>query len=322
MVTYLEAIRQGLWEEMEADPRVFILGEDVGAYGGAFKVTAGMQERFGGQRVIDTPISESAIVGAAIGAALYGMRPVAEMQFIDFIACAFNMITNYAAKAQYCWGASIPIVIRGAAGGRSNAGPFHSQNVESFFANTAGLKMVAPATVRDAKGLIKAAIRDPNPVLYFEHKYLYRRLKEDLPQDDFVVPIGKANVVREGKHLGIITYSSMVHVAVEAADLLSKEGVSVEVLDLRTLRPLDEEAVLQTARRTSKVILLHEASRFGGFGGELAALIAEKAFDSLDGPILRVAGIDSPVPFSPPMEAYYLPSVTKVLEASRKLLEY
>lgn len=322
MITYLEAIRQGLWEEMEADPRVFLLGEDVGAYGGAFKLTAGMQEHFGQNRVIDTPISESAIVGAAIGAALYGMRPVAEMQFIDFIACAFDIITNYAAKAHYCWGASIPIVIRGPAGGRLNAGPFHSQNVESYFAHTAGLKIVAPATVRDAKGLIKAAIRDPNPVLYLENKYLYRRLKDDLGAENFVVPIGKANVVREGKHLGIITYSSMVHVAMEAAAELAKKGIEAEVLDLRTIRPLDEEALLQTVRRTNKIILLHEASRFGGFGGELAATIAEKAFEFLDGPIVRVTGIDSPVPFSPPLEDHYLPTVTKVLEAARTLLEY
>jgi 2-oxoisovalerate dehydrogenase E1 component beta subunit len=322
MITYLEAIREGLAEEMEADPCVFILGEDVGQYGGAFKVTAGLQERFGEMRVIDTPISESAIVGVAIGSALYGLRPVAEMQFIDFIACAFNMITNYAAKAHYCWGAAIPIVIRGAYGGGVHAGPFHSQSLESFFLNTAGLKIVAPATAADAKALIKAAIRDPNPVLYFEHKYLYRRIKEELPAVEEVVPIGKALVRREGRHLSIITYSAMVYVALEAADQMGKQGIEVEVLDLRSLRPLDEEAILKSVKKTHKVMMLHEAPQFGGFGGELAAIVAEKAFEYLDGPILRVAALDTPVPFSPALESAYMPDTTKVLEAARRLLEY
>jgi pyruvate/2-oxoglutarate/acetoin dehydrogenase E1 component len=322
MVTYLEAIREGLQEEMEADSRVFILGEDVGKYGGAFKVTAGLQEKFGEARVLDTPISESAIVGVAIGSALAGLRPVAEMQFIDFIACAFNMITNYAAKAHYCWGAAIPIVIRGPAGGMVHAGPFHSQNVESYFVHTPGLKVVAPATAADAKGLIKAAIRDPNPVLFFEHKFLYRRIKEDVPSGDWTVPIGKANLVREGKHLSIITYSAMVHVATEAASVLSGEGIEAEILDLRTLAPLDEEAVLETVKKTSKVLLLHEAARFGGFGGELAGIISEKAFEYLDGPIVRVTGLDTPVPFSPPLEEYYYPNVSKVLDAARRLVSY
>ncbi|PWT93143.1 MAG: alpha-ketoacid dehydrogenase subunit beta [Acidobacteria bacterium] len=322
MITYLEAIREGLFEEMEADSRVFLLGEDIGAYGGAFKVTAGLQERFGAERVIDTPISESAIVGVSIGAALSGLRPVAEMQFIDFIACAFDMISNYAAKAHYCWGAAIPIVVRGPSGGGVNAGPFHSQNVESFFMNTPGLKIVAPSTAVDAKGLIKAAIRDPNPVLYFEHKYLYRRIKEDVPKNDSIVPIGKAKLKREGKHLSIITYGAMVYTALEAADQLAKQRIETEILDLRTLKPLDEDAILESVKKTSKVILLHEASRFGGFGGELAAIIAEKAFEYLDGPIVRVAALDTPVPFSPGLEQYYLPNASKVLEAARKLLEY
>lgn len=322
VLTYLEAIRQGIWEEMESDPRVFLLGEDIGAYGGAFKVTAGMQERFGEQRVMDTPISESAIVGVAIGSALYGMRPVAEMQFIDFISCAFNMITNYAAKAHYCWGAAIPIVIRGPYGGGVHAGPFHSQCVESYFLNTPGLKIVAPATAVDAKGLIQAAIRDPNPVLYFEHKFLYRRIKEEIPAGDMVVPIGKALIRREGKHLTIVTYSAMVHIALEAAEILSEEGIQAEILDLRTLSPLDEDAILQSVRKTNKVIVLHESPRFGGFGGELTAVIAEKAFEYLDGPILRVAAIDTPVPFSATLEEYYLPNAGKVVAASKKLLEY
>lgn len=322
MITYLEAIREGLMEEMEADPRVFLLGEDIGAYGGAFKVTSGFLEKFGEQRVIDTPISESAIVGSAIGAALYGMRPVAEMQFIDFIACAFDIITNYAAKAHYCWGAAIPIVVRGPAGGLSHAGPFHSQNVESYFANTAGLKLVVPSTPREAKGLIKAAIRDPNPVLYFEHKYLYRRIKEDVPRDDQIVPLGSAAVKREGRHLSIITYGAMVHVALEAATALARVGIEAEILDLRTLVPLDEAAVLSTVKKTNKALLLHEAPRFGGFGGELAAIISEKAFEYLDGPILRVAGLDTPVPFSPVLEEAFAPNASRVFEAARKLMEY
>ena len=322
MITYLEAIREGLMEEMEADPRVFLLGEDIGAYGGAFKVTAGFLEKFGESRVIDTPIAESAIVGASIGAALYGMRPVAEMQFIDFIACAFDMITNYAAKAHYCWGAAIPIVIRGPAGGLSHAGPFHSQNVESYFVHTAGLKVVAPSTPRDAKGLIKAAIRDSNPVLYFEHKYLYRRIKEDVPKDDAIVPIGKAAIKREGKHLSILTYSAMVHVALEAAAALSKLGIEAEILDLRSLLPLDEEAILTTVKKTNKVLLLHEASKFGGFGGELAGIISEKAFEYLDGPIVRVGSLNTPVPFSPPLEEVFAPNAERVVEAARKLVEY
>jgi 2-oxoisovalerate dehydrogenase E1 component beta subunit len=322
MITYLEAIREGLMEEMETDPRVFILGEDVGAFGGAFKVTAGLQEKFGENRVIDTPISESAIVGAAIGAALYGMRPVAEMQFIDFIACAFDILTNYAAKAHYCWGAAIPIVVRGPSGGLSNAGPFHSQNVESYFVHTAGLKVVAPATPSDAKGLIKAAIRDPNPVLFFEHKYLYRRLKEEMPKGDHVLPIGKAELRREGKHLSIITYSAMVQVALEAASMLSKDGIEAEVLDLRSLSPLDEAAVLETVKRTNKAMVLHEAPGFGGFGGEIAAIISEKAFEFLDGPIMRVTSLNTPVPFSPPLEKAFAPDAEKVYKAARKLVEY
>jgi 2-oxoisovalerate dehydrogenase E1 component beta subunit len=322
MITYLEAIREGLLEEMEADPRVFVLGEDVGVYGGAFKVTAGLYEKFGEQRVIDTPISESAIVGVSIGAALSGLLPVAEMQFMDFIACGFNMITNYAAKAHYCWGASIPIVIRGPFGGGVNAGPFHSQCGESYFLNTPGLKIVAPSSASDAKGLIKAAIRDPNPVLYFEHKFLYRRIKEDVTKDDSIVPIGKAKLKREGRHLSIITYGAMVYVALEAAEQLAKIGIEAEVLDLRTLLPLDEDALLQTVKNTSKVLLLHEATRFGGFGGELSAIISEKAFEYLDGPIVRVTAPDTPVPFSPPLEEFFLPNSAKVLEAAKRLMEY
>src|SRR5881398_505738 len=239
LTTYVEAIRQGIWEEMEKDERVFVLGEDVGIYGGAFKVTAGMLERFGEWRIIDTPISESGIVGAAIGAALMGMRPIAEMQFADFISCAFDQITNFAAKCRYRWGAGVPIVVRGPSGGGVHGGPFHSQNPEMYFVHTPGLKVVCPATAYDAKGLIKASVRDNNPVIFFEHKGLYRKIKEELPSEDYTVPIGKAKVVREGKDLTIVAYGSMVWTALEAADKLAEEGASVEVVDLRTLLPLD-----------------------------------------------------------------------------------
>jgi 2-oxoisovalerate dehydrogenase E1 component beta subunit len=322
MTTYLEAIRQGIWEEMERDESVFVLGEDVGVYGGAFKVTAGMLDHFGADRIVDTPISESAIVGAAIGASYMGMRPIAEMQFIDFISCAFDQITNFAAKSRYRWGAGVPIVIRGPSGGNTHGGPFHSQNVESYFLNTPGLKIVQPSTAYDAKGLIKTAIRDEDPVLYLEHKYLYRRIKEELPEGDFVVPLGKAAVRREGGDLAIITYGAPVYTALDAAEALAKEGVETEVVDLRSLQPLDEEAILETAMKTNRVIVLHEACLTGGAGGEIAARIAEKAFDFLDGPVMRVAGQDTPVPFSPPLEQYFLPQVDDVLEAARKLLAY
>src|SRR5579872_767908 len=320
--TYLEAIREGISEEMERDPNVFLLGEDIGAYGGAFKVTAGLQERFGERRVIDTPISESAIVGAAIGASLAGLRPVAEMQFADFITCGYDHIVNFAAKCRYRWGAAVPIVIRAPSGGGIHGGPFHSQNPEAWFVRTPGLKVVAPATARDAKGLIKSSIRDNDPVLFFEHKALYRRVKEDLPEGDYTVPIGKARVAREGRDLSIVTYGAMVHLAEEAAALLDREGVSVEVIDLRTLLPLDEEAILASVRKTAKAILLHEDTLTGGVGGEIAARIAEKAFEYLDGPLLRVAAPDTPVPYSPPLEAAFLPSLDKVLEKARWLAEY
>jgi 2-oxoisovalerate dehydrogenase E1 component beta subunit len=321
-VTYLEAIRQGIWEEMERDPDVFLIGEDLGVYGGAFKVTEGMLEHFGERRVVDTPISESAIVGAAIGASMMGLRPVAEMQFSDFISCAFDQIVNFAAKCRYRWNAPVPIVIRAPSGGGIHGGPFHSQNPEAWFVHTPGLKVIAPATAYDAKGLIKAAIRDNDPVIFFEHKALYRRIKENLPEQDYTVEIGKARVMREGKHLSIITYGAMVHVALEAAAALAAEEVSVEVLDLRTLLPLDEEAVLATVRKTSKVILLHEATMTGGLGGELAARITEKAFEDLDGPIVRITAPDTPVPYSPPLEEAFLPDAAKVIEKARWLARY
>lgn len=321
-LTYLEAIRQGIREEMERDDSVFLLGEDIGAYGGAFNVTAGMLEQFGEDRVIDTPISESAIVGAAIGAALMGMRPVAEMQFMDFISCGFDQIVNMAAKIHYRWGAAVPMVIRGPSGAGVHGGPFHSQSNEMWFAHVPGLKVVAPSTAYDAKGLIKASIRDNNPVIFYEHKYLYRRIKDDVPAEDFVVPLGKAAVRREGSDIAIITYGAMVWTALEAADALAKEGISVEVVDLRTLLPYDEQCVLSSVRKCSKVILLHEDTRIGGLAGELAAVIAEKAFDDLDGPIVRVTAPDTPVPFSPPLEEFFLPNVQKIASAARQLAAY
>jgi 2-oxoisovalerate dehydrogenase E1 component beta subunit len=320
--TYLEAIREGLWEEMERDPNVFLLGEDIGVYGGAFKVTAGFHERFGERRVVDTPISEAAIVGAAIGASFLGLRPVAEMQFADFISCAFDQIVNFAAKCRYRWGAAVPIVVRAPSGGGVHGGPFHSQNPEMWFVRTPGLKVVAPATAYDAKGLIKAAIRDNDPVLFFEHKALYRRVKEELPPGDWTVPIGKARVAREGRDLSIITYGAMVWTALEAAEKLAGEGVSVEVVDLRTLLPLDRETVCASVKKTSKVLLLHEDTRTGGMAGELAVTITESVFEHLDGPIVRVTAPDTPAPYSPPLEEAFLPNAAKVIEKARWLYRY
>ena len=322
VITYLEAIRQALVDEMARDERVFLLGEDIGAYGGAFKVTDGLQERFGEARVVDTPISEAAIVGSAIGASYMGMRPVAEIQFIDFIACCFDMLTNFAATSRYRNGAGVPIVVRGPCGGGVSGGPFHSLNPESFFLNTPGLKMVEPSTAYDAKGLLKAAIRDDDPVLYFEHKYLYRRIKDEVPDEDYVVPIGRAAIRREGGDLSIITFGAMVYTALDAAKQLAEQGVEAEVLDLRSLAPLDREAVLTSVSKTSRALLLHEATLTGGIGGELAAIIAEEAFEYLDAPVMRVASLDSPVPYSPPLEAAFLPNVEKVVAAAKRLVAY
>ncbi|HET8947888.1 MAG TPA: alpha-ketoacid dehydrogenase subunit beta [Candidatus Polarisedimenticolia bacterium] len=321
--TYLEAIRQAIWEEMEKDPSVFVLGEDIGVYGGAFKVTEGMLEKFGAARVIDTPIAEGAIVGAAIGAALMGMRPVAEMQFIDFISCAFDQLTNFAAKNRYRWGAGVPMVVRGPCGGGVRGGPFHSQNPEMYFVHTPGLKVVAPATAYDAKGLLKASIRDDDPVIYLEHKFLYRRIKEDLPKDDYVVPLGKAAVRREGTDLTIVTYGAMLYPCLEAAATLEKErGAKAEVIDLRSLLPLDRETIVASARRTGKVMVVHEDTRTGGIAGEIAATINEEAFDHLDGPVLRVTAPDTPVPYSAPLEDFFLPNAVKIADAARKLVAY
>jgi 2-oxoisovalerate dehydrogenase E1 component beta subunit len=325
VVTYLEAIRQALWEEMESDPRVFLLGQDVGTYGGPFRVTAGLLDRFGPERVIDTPISESAMVGAAIGAAMLGMRPVVEMQFIDFISCAFNQIINFAGPNHYRWGQQVPLVIRGPAGGNVHGSAFHSQNPESYFQHTPGLKIVAPATVADAYGLLKAAIRDPNPVLYFEHKYLYRRIKEELPltgADGEPVTLGKARLARPGRDLSVITYGAMLHVALEAAERLAAEGIDLEVLDLRTVKPLDEEAILATVRKTNRVLVLTEEQLSGSVAGEVAARIAERGFAWLDGPVHRLCCPDTPVPYSPTLEEAYLPNVDKLATRVRELASY
>jgi pyruvate/2-oxoglutarate/acetoin dehydrogenase E1 component len=322
VISYLEAIRQALFDEMERDERVFVLGEDIGAYGGAFKVTEGLLEKYGEQRVIDTPIAEAAIVGSAIGASYMGLRPVCELQFIDFIACCFDMLTNFAATSRYRNGAGVPIVVRGPCGGGVGGGPFHSLNPESFFLNTPGLKMVEPSTAYDAKGLLKSAIRDDDPVLYFEHKYLYRRVKDEVPDEDYVVPIGKAALRREGRDLSIVTFGAMVYTAIEAATELARDGVEAEVLDLRSLAPLDREAIVTTVAKTSRVMLLHESTRIGGIGGELAAIISEEAFEHLDAPVVRVASADTPVPYAPQLEAAFLPNVEKVVAAAKRLVEY
>ncbi|MGD8238412.1 MAG: alpha-ketoacid dehydrogenase subunit beta [Armatimonadota bacterium] len=323
-VTYLQAIHDAMQEEMRRDASVFLLGEDIGAYGGAFQVTKGLHEEFGGRRVVDTPISEEAIVGLAVGAALVGMRPVAEMQFADFISCGFDQIVNMAATMRYRYGGDVgaPLVIRAPCGGGVHGGLFHSQMPEAWFYNVPGLKVVLPATAYDAKGLLKAAIRDADPVVYLEHKYLYRRIKEELPQDDFVVPIGKAELRREGTALTIVTYSAMVHQALAAAERLAEEGVSAEVVDLRTVRPLDKGTLLASFKRTNKALILYEASKAGGVGAEISAIIAEEAFEYLDGPLVRLACPESPAPFSPPLEKFYLPNVDDIVAAAEKLNAY
>ena len=321
-VTYLEAISQALNEEMARDDRVFLMGEDIGTYGGAFKITEGFLERYGEWRVLDTPLSESGIVGAAIGAAMMGLRPVVEMQFADFISCAFDQITEVAAKNHYRWGAAVPMVIRAPFGGGVHGGPFHSECPEAWFFHSPGLKLVAPSTPYDAKGLLKAAIRDPNPVIYFEHKFLYRRVKGVLPEGDYVVPIGKADVKRTGTDISVITYGAMVQIVLEAAESLEQEGIDLEVIDLRTLVPLDKETVFESVKKTSKVIIVHEDHKTGGIGAEISALLSEECFEHLDGPIIRITTPDTPVPFSAPLEEYFLPKAGDVIEAARKLTSY
>jgi 2-oxoisovalerate dehydrogenase E1 component beta subunit len=321
-LTYIQAISDGLRQEMRRDNRVFVLGEDVGVYGGAFKVTQGFQEEFGPWRVIDMPLSETAIVGGATGAALMGLRPIAEMQFADFISCAWDQLVTVAAKQFFRGGTPVPIVIRLPSGGGFSGGPFHSQNPESSFAHIPGLKIVAPATPEDAKGLLASAIEDPNPVLYFEHKHLYRRIKGEVPEERFTVPFGQARVHREGDDAVVVTWGAMVHTATEAAEQLAGEGFEVEILDLRTIIPWDRERVLASVRRTSKVLVLHEDTRTGGFGAEIAATIAEEAFEDLDGPVMRLAAPDTPVPYSPTLEKAFIPQIEDVATALKKLAAY
>lgn len=322
-ITYLEAIREALFEEMERDANVFCLGEDVGGFGGAFKVTEGLQARFGESRVIDTPISEIAIVGAAAGASHMGMRPVAEMQFVDFIACAYDILTNYVATSRYRTGLACPMVVRGPTGGYVRGGPFHSQNPEAAFLHTPGLKVVCPATAEDAKGLLKSAIRDDDCVLFFEHKYLYRRIKGVMPAGDHLTPIGKARTAREGSDLSIITYGATLWKALEAADVLEKEsGLSAEVLDLRTLAPLDDEAIVATVKKTNRVVIVHEDTQTGGIAGEITARLNELCFEWLDAPVLRVTAHDVPLPNAPALEDFVLPQTADIVTAARRVGTY
>jgi 2-oxoisovalerate dehydrogenase E1 component beta subunit len=320
--TYLDAIRQALFEEMERDERVFVLGEDVGVYGGAFKATEGLLERFGPARVLDTPLAEEAIVGAAIGAAMRGLRPVAEMQFIDFISRAFDLLTNFAAKNRYRTGIGVPLVVRGPSGAGVHGGPYHSQSPEMYFVKTPGLKVVAPATAADARALLKASIRDDDPVIFLEHKFLYRRVRDRLVPGDDAGALGKAAIRRPGTNLTIVTYGAMLWTALEAASQLEREAISPEILDLRTLLPWDEDAVLTSVKKTGRCLILHEDTRTAGIGAEISATITEKAFEWLDAPILRVTAPDTPVPYSPPLEEAFLPNAKTLLAAARQLARY
>ena len=321
-MTYLQAISDGLRSEMRRDKRVFLIGEDVGVYGGAFKVSLGFQEEFGPWRVIDAPLAETAIVGGATGAAMMGLRPVCEMQFADFVSCAWDHLVTVAAKQRWRVGTPVPIVVRLPSGGGFSGGPFHSQNPESSFAHIPGLKCVCPATPSDAKGLLISAIEDPSPVLFFEHKHLYRRIKGEVSEERFTVPIGKARTHRPGTDVSVITWGAMVYTAEEAAEQLDADGVSVEIVDLRSVMPWDKPAVLDSVRKTSKVLVLHEDTRTGGFGAEIAATIAEEAFEDLDAPVKRIAAPDTPVPFSPPLEKAFIPQVEDVVTGLRELAEY
>jgi 2-oxoisovalerate dehydrogenase E1 component beta subunit len=323
-VTFLEAIREALWEELERDPSVFLMGEDIGAYGGAFKMTEGFLDYFGEARVVDTPISEAGFTGAAAGAAHMGMRPVVEMQFMDFVSCAYEPLTNYIATSRWRGSGPVPLVVRGPVGGGVRGGPFHSQNPEMAFFHTPGLKIVYPSTAADAKGLLKAAIRDDDPVLFFEHKKLYRApfLREVLPEGDAVVELGRARVHRAGRDVTIVTYGMMVHESQRAADTLAAEGIDVEILDLRTLLPLDEHAIIESVMKTNRLLIVHEDTRTGGIAGEIAMRVNERAFEWLDAPILRVTALDTPVPYSPPLEDYFLPQVDDVAQACRYLAKY
>ena len=327
-ITYLEALRLALIDELNIRPNLFLLGEDIGKYGGAFKLTDGFLERFGSDRVIDTPIAEGGIIGTAIGAALMGMRPVVEMQFMDFISCGFNQLTNFAAKCHYRWGASVPIVVRGPGGGLVGGGPFHSQSIETYFAKTAGLKVVMPSNVQDAYALLRASIADPDPVIFIEHKSLYRApaLRSSLPQTqqelDNLAQLGASRTVRNGEDLVIITYGAMVHRAIEAAETLDAEGISVRVLDLRTLSPLDEVGIEQVVRETGRALVLHEDTRRAGLAGEITAIIQARAFEWLDAPVKRLTAPDTPVPYHAQLEAAFAPSVAAIIHELRELAAY
>lgn len=322
-MTYIEALSKGMWEEMERDPSVFLMGEDIGAYGGAFKATKGFQQHFGEERVIDATLSEAAIVGAVTGAALVGMRPIAEMQFADFVTCGFSQLVVNTAKTHYRWNLPVPMVLRLPTGGNIHGGPYHSSNPEAWFFHVPGLKMVAPSTPYDAKGLLKAAVRDNNPVLYLEYKYLYRRIKGEVPDGDYIIEIGKGDVKRNGSDVVIFTYGSTVHNSLEAAEQLAKEdGTEVMVVDLRTLTPLDKDIILKSTKATGKVLIVHEDNLTGGIGAEVAAIISEHAFQYLDAPIRRVAALDTPVPFAPTLEEFYLPNTEKIVKALRELCSF
>ena len=323
LLTYIDAISRGMWEEMERDPSVFLIGEDIGAHGGAFKATKGFQEHFGRERVIDSVLSEAAIIGAATGAAVAGMRPIAEMQFADFVTCGFNQIVTNASKIYYRWRIPVPMVIRLPSGGYIHGGPYHSSSTEAWFAHVPGLKVVAPSTPSDAKGLMKAAVRDNNPVMFFEFKHLYRRVKGDVPEGDITVPIGRGDVKREGGDVTIITYGSTVHFSLEAAETVSKEdGVETKVVDLRTLLPLDRQLIIDSVRATGRALIVHEDTLTGGVGGEVAALIAEHAFGDLDAPVKRVGALDATVPFAPTLESAHLPDTERIVRALRELIRY
>ena len=322
-LTYIAAISEAMREEMRRDPDVLLMGEDIaGDFGGAFKATKGFEAEFGAQRVLNTPIAELGFVGAATGMALMGLRPIIEMQFADFISTAFDSIVQFAATTHYRWGGAVPWVIRAPSDGGIRSGPYHSQNPEAWFVHTPGLKVVTPATPADAKGLMIAAIRDNNPVIYFESKPLYRTLKGHVPEGEYVVPLGVANIARPGNDLSIITYGAMLHQALAAAEKLAAEGIAVEVLDLRSLKPLDTQAILATARKTGKVLVVHSANKLAGIGAEVAALITEEAFEWLDAPVLRMGGLDTPVPFSPPLEDAYRPNAEKIYATARRLAAY
>jgi 2-oxoisovalerate dehydrogenase E1 component beta subunit len=322
-MTYIEAISRAMWDEMEADPSVFLIGEDIGHYGGAFKATKGFLQQFGEKRVIDATLSEAAIVGAATGVAVAGFRPIAEMQFADFVTCGFNQLVSNSAKIHYRWHLPVPMVVRLPSGGYIHGGPYHSTSPEAWFFHVPGLKVVAPSTPADAYGLMRSAVRDNNPVIYLEFKYLYRRVKGDVPDGGHTVPLGRGEVRRHGDDMAVITYGSTTHFCLEAAETLAREdGVETRVIDLRSLMPLDVELILTSARETGKVLIVHEDNLTGGIGGEISALIADQAFQWLDAPIRRVGALDTPVPFAPPLEEYVLPNARKILRAMRDLAAF